>query len=155
MPPRPHALVADVTAEAAAVLAVGEQLLHGEEAAFGQRGVDTRARVPLAQDQPVALRHARIVGIIAQHVGIEHGHQVRHGKDAGDVRRAAAAGHLQCVQANLVGQFPALLAVHRFPPCRAGILRRTDGSLLRFFFSTHKSVSQNTFASSPKDWLRA
>ena len=94
-------------AEAAAVLAVGEQLLHGEEAAFGQRGVDTRARVPLAQDQPVALRHARIVGIIAQHVGIEHGHKVRHGKDAGNVGRTAPAGHFQRVQADLVSQINA------------------------------------------------
>ena len=144
-----------MAAEAAAVLAMGEQLVHGEEAAFGQRGVNARARVSLAQDQPVTLGHARIVGVVAQHVGIEHGHKVRHGKDAGDVRRAAAAGHLQRMQANLVGQIQAFLAVHRFPPCRAGISLRTDGSLLRFFFSTHKSVSQNTFASSPKDWLRA
>lgn len=150
-----HALMADVTAEAAAVLAVGEQLLHRKEAAFRQRRIDARARVALAQEQPVAAGHARIVGVVAQYVGIEHGHQIRHGKDAGDVRGAPAAGHLQRVKADLVGQIQTLLAVHRLPPCRAGISRRADGSLLRFFFSTHKSVSQNTFASSPKDWLRA
>ena len=35
------------------------------------------------------------------------------------------------------------------------VQRRADGSLLRFFFSTQQSVSQNTLASSPRDWFCA
>ncbi len=88
-----HALVADVAGEMRAVLVVPLQHLQGEEAAFGQGGVDAGAGMPLGQDETVPVRPGRIGRIHAQHLAVEHRDDVGDRQARAHVRTAARTAH--------------------------------------------------------------
>ncbi|MPM97634.1 hypothetical protein SDC9_144809 [bioreactor metagenome] len=147
--------MAHVPAQAAAVLAVGQQLLHGEKPALRQHGVDARARVPLAEHKAVAVLHLGVSRVVVQHIGIQHGDDIRHGKNAADVRGAAPVGHVQAMAADLVRQPDAFFSVHPWCSSIFWGLGAPAASGSQIFRRTHSKVFQNRAASVGKDWLWA
>ena len=66
-------------------LAEGEQLLVGDRAGRLEHRVQQRRRVALGEDQVVVARVVRLVEVVAQVLGEQHGHQVGRGHRRGRV----------------------------------------------------------------------
>src|SRR5579871_6833266 len=62
-----------VAAEIGAILIVRGQLLEREKTTFGEHGIETRAGVALAENEPVAFRPGWISRVEAQRFSIQYG----------------------------------------------------------------------------------
>jgi hypothetical protein len=77
--------------------AVGVELLDGEEPALGERRVQRRRRVALAEDEVVAVRPARLVGPHPQHLAVQRDEDVHSGQRTTDVCADRARAHREDV----------------------------------------------------------
>ena len=76
-------------------LHVGVELLRRKEPALGQRRVQRRRRVALAEDEAVAIRIARRLGLQPQDVEIQHREDVRAREVAARMPHARLVHHAQ------------------------------------------------------------
>ena len=86
-----------------AVGAVAVEFGDVDDAGFGQRGVQPDGVVPGRQQEPVAVRPVRVVGAVAQLVGVDRGQHVGGAEGLTDVALALGLAHVQRVVAHAVG----------------------------------------------------
>jgi hypothetical protein len=99
--------------EAAPELAEGEQLLVGDRARCLEHRVDERRGVALGEDQMVVAGILRLVEVVAQEAGEEHGQQVRRGHRRGRMPRPCRGGGAHRIDPQLLSQLtPLLVLVH-------------------------------------------
>ena len=79
-----------MAAENGIAAAEGVERLVGNEALFGEHDILRDAAVALAQDHAVAARPFRLVGAIAQHVVVEHAHDLDERHRGADMAALAA-----------------------------------------------------------------
>src|SRR5260370_9255154 len=91
-----------------AILIKGFQPFHWEIAALRQNGVQSRARVPFAHDEPIAIRPVRPACIVTKRPSVNGGKQVRPGQTASNVRSVPLARH---ANAMLPESLPQLLQI--------------------------------------------
>ena len=72
---------------------VGLQRFPFDEAGFSQRRVKGAARVPLAQDQPVAVRRPRVRGIDLHHAEVERRENIDNGHVAARMSLSGLVDH--------------------------------------------------------------
>lgn len=94
----------NVAGEISAVLAMIEKTFGGEEAAFGEGGVNGGAGVSLREKETIARRRFRILRIEFENRPVEDGDDVSHREGGADMGGPAAVGHAQHVQADAAGQ---------------------------------------------------
>src|SRR6266404_6408706 len=82
-----------MTRKRGAILIKGFQLLQWEIAALRQNGVQSRARVLFAHDEPIAIRPVRPACIVTKRPSVNGGKQVRRGQRASNVRSVRLARH--------------------------------------------------------------
>lgn len=80
--------------------------MNGEKAALGQRRIESRAGMSLAQNEAVPIRGAWIARVHAQRLEVKDGQNIRDRKGATDVRRLRGSMHGDDVAP--------------YPPCNAG-----------------------------------
>ena len=71
-------LMGYMSRESAAILVMGTEFVDGEEARFGQGGIDSGAGMSLAHNESVALGPVGFCWAYAEYLGVEDGHDVRH-----------------------------------------------------------------------------
>jgi hypothetical protein len=82
-----------MTRKRGAILIKGFQPFHWEIAALRQNGVQSRARVPFAHDESIAIGPVRLAWIVTKRPSVNGGKQVRRGQRASDVRSVRLARH--------------------------------------------------------------
>jgi hypothetical protein len=113
-------LVGDVAAQQRAIGVVGCEEALVNEPAEGQRGVDGRTGVPLAQNEPVALRALGVGWPDSENPRVEDGESVCAGQRRRDVRAATAVGHADGAPPNGQREF---FAGQRGRDRRGGLVR--------------------------------
>ena len=93
-------------------LVQGIGVLHGIEAHQAEGGVGHRARVTLAEHQPVAVGIPGVLGVKMHDLAVQYGHQVRQVHGAAHVAEAAGMDDLQRLQPDLGRQGLDFLLVH-------------------------------------------
>ena len=93
-------------------LVQGIGLLHGIEAHQAEGGVGHRARVTLAEHQPVAVGIPGVLGVKMHDLAVQHGHQVGQIHGAAHMAEAAGMDDLQRLQSDLCRQGLDFLLVH-------------------------------------------
>ena len=83
--------------KAGSVLVVGFKFFHREEAAFGKRCIDARAGMPFGKNESVTVFILRVLGVDAQHLGIELTHNIGNAQNGSQVRAAGEMCHLHAV----------------------------------------------------------
>ena len=82
----------------------GEQLLLRQVSAFGERGIKHRRGVTVTEEEDVTLRPVRFLRIVPEHMGVQHGHEVRHAERARAVATAGRGQHGHNAPAKLPGE---------------------------------------------------
>ena len=86
-----------------AVGAVGRELLDRDRPGLGQRGVERDGVVADGEQEPVAVGPVRVLGPVAELVGVDHGEHVGDAERLADVALALHLAHVQRVAADAVG----------------------------------------------------
>ena len=110
-------------------LVQGIGVLHGIEAHQAEGGVGHRARVTLAEHQPVAVGIPGVLGVKMHDLAVQYGHQVRQVHGAAHVAEAAGMDDLQRLQPDL-GKYRIFLTKLRF-------LLVADNVILKVFHTIH------------------
>src|SRR5260370_29304986 len=116
-----------MTSERGAVLIKRFQPLDREIAAFRQNSVQSRARVPLAHNEPITIRPIGTLWIVSKRSSVNGGEQVCRRQCAADVRSVGLAGHANAVLANSLcksGEVGLLFVSHCVALFQAKLKRR-------------------------------
>ena len=95
--------------EVAADVAQGEQILHREETAESQSGVEAGGRVSLGEDEAIPVLVFGVGGVHIQLFEIEVGEQVGSGQAAAGMTGLGGMGALNNSKAHLTGGHSQLL----------------------------------------------
>src|SRR5258708_12650434 len=95
-----------MTRKRGAILIKGFQLLQWEIAALRQNGVQSRARVPFAHDEPIAIRPVRPACIVTKRPSVNGGKQVRRGQRASNLRSVRLARHANAMMPDPLPELP-------------------------------------------------
>ena len=82
---------------------VGLELLQGDGPGLGEGGVQRDGVVADGEQEPVAVLPVRVLGAVAELVGVGHGEDVRDAEGLADVALALDLAHLQGVVPDAVG----------------------------------------------------
>lgn len=119
-----------VALQACAEAAVaGQQLLLADDPGGAEHRVQQGRGVPLGEDQVVVARIVRVLPVVAQMAGHQHGRQVGGGRAGGGVAGPGRGAGADGVHAQLLRQLEDLVQIGAGAERGRGGLRRHDGFL--------------------------
>ena len=89
-----------VTGEMAVYIAEGAQLLLREITPRGQRGIERRCAVTLAEDEPVSVGAVRLLRVYIHFIKIQSGQKLADRERTAEMAGCRAVNHFKCTAAN-------------------------------------------------------